>query len=50
MHEEETIKQLQDENEQQKREIELLKEYIRELEARLVLCNKSFKSYNMPYL
>jgi len=35
MHEEETIKQLQDENEQQNREIELLKEYIRELEARL---------------
>jgi len=30
MHEEETIKQLQDENEQQNREIELLKEYIRE--------------------
>jgi transposase len=35
MHEEETIKQLQDLNEQLRREIELLKEYIKELEARL---------------
>jgi len=35
MHEEETIKQLQDENQQLRHEIELLKEYIRELEARL---------------
>jgi transposase len=35
MHEEETIKQLQEENRQLKQEIKLLKEYIRELEARL---------------
>lgn len=35
MHEEETIKHLQDENQQLRHEIELLKEYIRELEARL---------------
>ena len=35
MHEEEIIKQLQAENEQLKREIELLKEYIMQLEARL---------------
>jgi transposase len=35
MHEEEIIKQLRAENEQLKREIELLKEYIKELEARL---------------
>jgi transposase len=35
MHEEELIKQLKAENEQLKREIELLKEYIKELEARL---------------
>lgn len=35
MHEEETIKHLQDENQQLRHEIELLKEYIRELEVRL---------------
>ena len=35
MHEEETIKQLQEENRQLKQEIKLLKEYIKELEARL---------------
>jgi transposase len=35
MHEEEIIKQLQAENEQLKSEIKLLKQYIRELEARL---------------
>jgi transposase len=35
MQEEELIKQLRAENEQLKREIELLKEYIKELEARL---------------
>ena len=35
MHEEEIIKQLRAENEQLKREIELLKEYIKDLEARL---------------
>ena len=35
MHEEETIKQLQELNEQLRREIELLKEYIGEIEARL---------------
>jgi transposase len=35
MQEEELIKQLRAENEQLKREIELLKDYIKELEARL---------------
>jgi len=35
MHEEDIIKQLRAENEQLKREIELLKEYIKDLEARL---------------
>src|SRR5512137_236300 len=35
MHEEEIIKQLRAENEQLKREIELLKEYVKDLEARL---------------
>lgn len=35
MQEEELIRQLRAENEQLKREIELLKEYIKELEARL---------------
>ena len=35
MQEQELIKQLRAENEQLKREIELLKDYIKELEARL---------------
>ncbi|MDD1740569.1 MAG: IS66 family transposase, partial [Methanothrix sp.] len=35
MHEEEIIKQLRAENEQLKREIELLKEHIKDLDARL---------------
>jgi hypothetical protein len=39
MQEEELIKQLRAENEQLKREIELLKDYIKELEARLAKKN-----------
>jgi transposase len=41
MQEEELIKQLRSENEQLKREIELLKDYIKELEARLAKCENA---------
>ena len=50
MHEEEIIKQLRIENEQLKREIELLKEYIKDLEARLAKYENYENAHTPPSL